>query len=51
MAVPVGILKRNMLEMYYRYFTGPTPEQLMRLENLAEMDDQDVPTSPEGYVA
>ena len=51
MAVPVGILKRNLLEMYYGHFTGPTPEQLMRLENLAEMDDQDVPTSPEGYVA
>ena len=47
MAAPVGILKRNLLDLYYGKFTAPTPDQQLRLENLAAMDDNGMPTSPE----
>ena len=51
MAAPVGILKRNLLDLYYGKFTAPTPDQQLRLENLAAMDDNGMPTSPEGFFA
>ena len=51
MAATVGILKQNLLELYNDQFTDPTPDQLLRLVNLADMDDNVVPTSPGGFVA
>ena len=51
MAAPGGILKRDLLNLYFGQFTVPTPDQQLMLENLAPMDDHAVPTENAGYFA